>query len=51
MVHDDHTSLTWDEAIACYHHFDPKYQFQQRLEIGEVRQVRGMTKIWKETED
>lgn len=43
MVHDDHTSLTWDEAIARYHHFDPKYQFQQRLEIGEVRQVRGMT--------
>lgn len=31
VVHDDHTSLTRNEAITCYHHFDPKYQLQQGL--------------------
>lgn len=37
VVHDDHTSLTRNEAITCYHHFDPKYQLQQGLYKGEMR--------------
>lgn len=28
VVHDDHTSLTRNEAIACDHHFHPEHQLQ-----------------------
>lgn len=28
VVHDDHASLTRDEAVACDHHFHPEHQLQ-----------------------
>lgn len=42
VVHDDHTSLTRNEAITCYHHFHTKYQLQQGLQRGEMPDGRRM---------
>lgn len=36
VVHDDHTSLTRNEAISRNHHLHPKHQLQQRLQRGEM---------------
>lgn len=44
MVHNDHTSLSRNEAITGYHHLHPKYQLQQRLQVGKDSQDRRRIK-------